>query len=122
TLLDAFCQLQNQFSVVSTQVSRINHKWQPPPRIRFLLNVDVAFGAESVAVGVGAVVHDFQGHVRVAFALWHIESFTLDTGELFAVREALHYVSHISISVYRLQNDSSLAMQNINHVSPFAVG
>ncbi|KAL5759867.1 hypothetical protein ACOSQ2_018705 [Xanthoceras sorbifolium] len=43
--------------------------------------------------GVGAVVHDHFGHVRVVFALLKIGSFQPSTGDLFAIRETLLLVA-----------------------------
>ncbi|KAK3230906.1 hypothetical protein Dsin_002787 [Dipteronia sinensis] len=58
--------------------------------VHYQMNVDVALGVEgSNSIGIGTVVPDHLGFVRVAFALHRIGSFTFDIEELFALREAL---------------------------------
>ncbi|KAI9198436.1 hypothetical protein LWI28_015790 [Acer negundo] len=118
TMLNEF---QNAMASLVVQVRplQVIRHWSPPPSGCSKLNVDVGFWCGNV-VGVGAVLRDHVGSVRACLALPRLGSFSVELGELFAIRESMLFLNQIGLQVHCLESDSTLAVSSIKQNSPFS--
>ncbi|KAL5851498.1 hypothetical protein ACOSQ3_006616 [Xanthoceras sorbifolium] len=86
---------------------RVQPRWEAPSSGWFKINSDAAVDSVRKRVGLGVVIHDWQGRVVVSLSQSYPLLVLVEVTEAIAIRRGLQLVSEIGLSPVGFESDAS---------------